>query len=156
MKIKELKPKDKVFVYNKNSIDYYAAEVIEKSNPQFRYLGNQNVMVVDLKLKCGDVERIFTIEEEASMSNSTDYILAISEKDMVSAIEGERADMQRKLDAADIIRCNVVKVDNLLKEISPEHRERNIITEKVESLERKIEALTKLLEENGNKNAEDK
>lgn len=147
MYFRDVKAGYPAYIFDRKAVEVKTGKVRNAPMPHYedRFPGSGK-MVVDLDVEVGGEVMPFVMEESSEVGYVGDLVVTVTKDAVVREVERVKNQSEDALKMVDYHKEAVAKCAGLLKELSPEYRERTESAERMENLEGKVDRLARTLE----------
>lgn len=147
MLFRDVKAGYPAYIFDRKAVEVKTGKVRNTPMPHFdSHFPGAGKMVVDLEVETGGEVMPFVMEESSEVGYVGDLVVTVTKDAVVREVERVKNQSEDALKMVDYHRKAVEKCDGLLKELSPEFRERTESAERMNALEGKVDKLARSLE----------
>ena len=146
MQFKDAKCGSTILIFDRNEIAVKSGKITNNPMPHFDpKCPAMSKMVVDLNVEVDGTSTTYVMEDNAEVGYVGNTFLTINRECLLREVESIKAQSEQALKMVDWNKSAVKKCDNIMKEYSPEYRERTETTNRLDSLEEKLGNIAKSL-----------
>ena len=134
-----------IYVFNRKDVSLQTGKITNVSLPHFDAKMSVTKMVVDIDVLVDGKSTSYVMDDSAEVGYVGDYVISINRDAILREIERVKNQSDEALKMIDYHRDAIGKCDKLLKDFSPEYKERLETSERMNTLENKVDKLTDAL-----------
>lgn len=133
-----------MYLFDRKDVEVHVGKITNAPMPHFDTMAG-NKMVVDLNVEVDGTSSMFVLEEGSEVGYSGTKVIAIGKDAILREIERVKNQSEEALKMVDYHKEAVERCTQLMKEYSPEYKERTESNERMVALENKVGELTEAL-----------
>lgn len=139
---KDAKQGYSIYMLNRKDISVSCGKITNMPIPHFDNRIGAAKMVVDLNVECNGKTTNYVVDDTAEICFAGDIVITMNRECILREIESIKATSESAIKMMDYHKDALVKCDALLKEYSPEYKERSEYSERIIDIESKVDKLT--------------
>lgn len=145
MLFRDVKQGYPVYMFNRKDVDVKVGKVTNSPLPHFDPKTGTAKMVVDLNIEIDGNVMSYVFDDTCEVGYYNDMVISMNKDSILREIERVKSQSEEALKMVDYHKEAVAKCNQLMKDYSPEFRERTEATERMNALEGKVDKLTDTL-----------
>lgn len=145
MLFRDVKQGYPVYIFNRKDVSVKVGKVVNTPVPNFDVKMGSSKMVVDLSVDVDGKITSYVFEDTSEVGYFNDYVISVNRDAVLREIERVKNQSEEALKMVDYHKGAVIKCNDLMKEYSPEFREKTEASERMNALEGKVDKLTEAL-----------
>lgn len=136
-----------IYILNRKDVSLQTGKITNVSLPHFdaKMSANATKMVVDIDVMVDGKSTSYVMDDSGEVGYVGDYVISINRDAILREIERIKNQSDEALKMINYHRDAIGKCDKLLKDFSPEYKERLETSERMTTLENKVDKLTDAL-----------
>lgn len=134
-----------IYLFNRKDVSVMTGKITNVSLPHFDAKMGASKMVVDIDVMTDGKATSYVFDDSGEVGYVGDSVISINRDAILREIERVKNQSDEALKMVDYHRDAIGKCDKLLKEFSPEYKQRIENTERMNTLENKVDKLTDAL-----------
>lgn len=144
MQFRDAKQGYPVYVFDRKNVEVHVGKITNTPMPHFDSMAGGR-MVVDLNVDVDGSASMFVLDEGSEVGYAGEKVVSVGKDSILREIERVKNQSEEALKMVDYHKDAVDKCTKLMKEYSPEYKERTESTERMMALEDKVSKLTEAL-----------
>lgn len=150
MQFRDSKQGYPIYVFDRKALEIKVGKITNTPMPHFDSMAGGK-MVVDINIEIDGISTQYVMEEMAEVGYAGEKVVSVSKDAILREVERVKNQSEDALKMNDYHKEAVTKCNQLMKEYSPEYKERTETSERMSALEDKVGKLTDALSELLNK-----
>ena len=146
MQFRDAKQGYPVYVFDRKTVAVNVGKVTNTPMPHFDSMAGGR-MVVDLNVDVDGLSSMYVLDEGSEVGYAGEKVVSVGKDAILREIERVKNQSEDALKMVDYHKEAVTKCNQLMKEYSPEYKERTESNERMQALEEKVSKLTDALSE---------
>lgn len=134
-----------VYIFDRKEIKIQSGKVVNSPMPHFDNNNFSGKMVVDVNVDVDGRVMQFVLEDTSEVGYVGDMVVSINKDAIIREVERVKNQSEDALKMVDYHKEAVGKCDALLKEYSPEFKERTETSERMDSMEKQLAEIGRTL-----------
>ena len=144
MQFKDTKQGYPVYVIDRKDVTVAVGKITNSPMPHFdNHFPGAGKMVVDLVIDYDGKTGTYVMDDSAEVGYAGTLVITANRECVTRELESIKSNSEQALSMMDYHKDAVEKCEKLMKEYSPEYKERSAFNERLDGLENNVEKLTK-------------